>query len=53
MTFLAILTACYHSGLVDEGRRYLHQMMREPYNVSPRVEHYGGMVDLFAGWTLG
>ncbi|KAF4350024.1 hypothetical protein F8388_017602 [Cannabis sativa] len=46
VTFLAILTACGHSGLVDEGRTYFHQMMREPYNVSPRLEHYGCMVDL-------
>lgn len=46
VTFLTILTACCHSGLVDEGRIYFHQMMREPYNVSPRLEHYGCMVDL-------
>lgn len=46
VTFLAILTACCHSGLVDEGRRYFHQMTREPYNISPRLEHYGCMVDL-------
>ncbi|PON69935.1 Pentatricopeptide repeat [Parasponia andersonii] len=46
VTFLAILTACCHSGLVDEGRRYFRRMVREPYNVSPRLEHYGCMVDL-------
>ncbi|KAF4400750.1 hypothetical protein G4B88_001305, partial [Cannabis sativa] len=33
VTFLAILTASAHSVLVDEGRTYFHQMMREPYNV--------------------
>ncbi|EXC11897.1 hypothetical protein L484_005358 [Morus notabilis] len=46
VTFLAILTACCHSGLVDEGRRYFQQMTRESYNISPRLEHYGCMVDL-------
>ena len=46
VTFLAILTACCHSGLVDEGRMYFHLMMREPYNVFPRLEHSGCMVDL-------
>ncbi|KAM2487542.1 hypothetical protein ACFX1W_039454 [Malus domestica] len=46
LTFLAILTACCHSGLVDEGCRYFYQMISQPYNLSPRLEHYGCMVDL-------
>ncbi|XP_007217925.2 pentatricopeptide repeat-containing protein At4g38010 [Prunus persica] len=46
VTFLAILTACCHSGLVDEGRGYFYQMISQPYNLSPRLEHYGCMVDL-------
>lgn len=46
VTFLVILSACCHSGLVDEGRWHFHQMISEPYNLSPRLEHYGCMVDL-------
>ncbi|XP_021649052.2 pentatricopeptide repeat-containing protein At4g38010-like isoform X2 [Hevea brasiliensis] len=46
VTFLAILTACCHSGLVDEGRKYFHQMISWQYNLSPRLEHYGCMIDL-------
>ncbi|TQD80561.1 hypothetical protein C1H46_033865 [Malus baccata] len=37
VTFLAILTACCHSGLVDEGCRYFYQMISQPYILSPRV----------------
>ena len=46
VTYLAILTACCHSGLVDEGRSYFYQMISQPFNLSPRLEHYGCMVDL-------
>ncbi|KAF5743571.1 pentatricopeptide repeat-containing protein [Tripterygium wilfordii] len=46
VTFLAILTACCHSGFVDEGRRHFYQMISQPYNLSPRLEHYGCMIDL-------
>ncbi|XP_057952710.1 pentatricopeptide repeat-containing protein At4g38010 [Malania oleifera] len=45
VTFLVILTACCHSGLVDEGCRFFYQMER-CYSLSPRLEHYGCMVDL-------
>ncbi|KDP22343.1 hypothetical protein JCGZ_26174 [Jatropha curcas] len=46
VTFLAILTACCHSGLVDKGRKYFNQMISQQYNLSPRLEHYGCMTDL-------
>ncbi|KAF7813228.1 pentatricopeptide repeat-containing protein [Senna tora] len=46
VTFLAVLTACCHSGLVDEGRSYFHRMINKSYNLSPELEHYGCMVDL-------
>ncbi|XP_022968020.1 pentatricopeptide repeat-containing protein At4g38010 isoform X2 [Cucurbita maxima] len=47
VTFLAILTACCHSGLVDEGRKYFDNMSSQRYNLSPKLEHYGCMIDLF------
>eukprot|EP01018_Ginkgo_biloba_P030315 Gb_23089 [translate_table: standard] len=45
VTFTAILTACRHAGLVDEGWVYFNQMTQD-YHISPRVEHYTAMVDL-------
>ncbi|OVA11077.1 Pentatricopeptide repeat [Macleaya cordata] len=45
VTFLAILSACCHSGLVDEGRRQFSRMKTD-YDLNPRIEHYGCMVDL-------
>eukprot|EP00268_Persea_americana_P004926 TRINITY_DN11622_c0_g2_i4.p1 TRINITY_DN11622_c0_g2~~TRINITY_DN11622_c0_g2_i4.p1 ORF type:complete len:608 (+),score=101.42 TRINITY_DN11622_c0_g2_i4:232-2055(+) len=45
VTFLAILSACCHSGLVEEGHRYFDHMTRV-YNLAPKIEHYGCMVDL-------
>ncbi|KAL9256456.1 Pentatricopeptide repeat-containing protein, partial [Drosera capensis] len=44
-TFLCILSACSHSGLVKEGRLYFG-MMREEYCLEPANEHHGAMVDL-------
>ncbi|KAK4400199.1 Pentatricopeptide repeat-containing protein [Sesamum angolense] len=45
ITFLAVLSACSHGGLVDEGREYFLSMMRD-YGVQPRGKHYAVMVDL-------
>ncbi|KAK1288152.1 Pentatricopeptide repeat-containing protein [Acorus calamus] len=44
-TFIAILRACGHVGLVDEGMRYFN-LMREEYKLEPRLEHYSCMVDI-------
>ncbi|KAF8411687.1 hypothetical protein HHK36_004245 [Tetracentron sinense] len=43
--FISVLSACNHGGLVEEGRRVFDQMRRE-FNIKPRIEHYGCMVDL-------
>ena len=45
VTFLAILGGCSHSGLVEEGLWHFH-CMRNVYNLAPKIEHYGCMVDL-------
>ncbi|KAL6647553.1 hypothetical protein ACP70R_014990 [Stipagrostis hirtigluma subsp. patula] len=47
ITFVAVLSACNHGGLVDEGRRYFASMTGE-YGIRPRIEHYGCMVDILA-----
>ncbi|KAL6606490.1 hypothetical protein ACP70R_042143 [Stipagrostis hirtigluma subsp. patula] len=44
-TFLSVLSACSHAGLVDEGRKYFTSM-KEDYGLEPGMEHYGTMVDL-------
>ncbi|KAI9196536.1 hypothetical protein LWI28_024773 [Acer negundo] len=44
-TFLAVLSACSHSGLVQEGQKLFESMARE-YNIPPEETHYSCMVDL-------
>lgn len=46
VTFVALLTACSHGILVDEGRLYF-KSMRCVHGLEPKIEHYGCMVDLF------
>ena len=43
-SFVALLSACSHSGLVDEGRQIFCAM--NDYGVEPTVVHYTCMVDL-------
>ncbi|KAF5190643.1 Pentatricopeptide repeat-containing protein [Thalictrum thalictroides] len=45
ITFIGVLTACSHGGLVDEGWRLFDSMSRD-YGIIPRIEHYGCLVDL-------
>eukprot|EP01018_Ginkgo_biloba_P001826 Gb_02379 [translate_table: standard] len=44
-TFVGVLSACCHAGLVDEGRRYF-ECMSQYYHITPTLEHHGCMVDL-------
>lgn len=46
VTFLGILQACTHGGFLEKGSFYF-DMMREVYQIEPRLEHYTCMVDLF------
>ncbi|KAI6688413.1 hypothetical protein NL676_025241 [Syzygium grande] len=45
VTFTHLLSACSHSGLVEEGKQYF-QTMFEFYGVEPTLDHYSCMVDL-------
>ncbi|XP_061995090.1 pentatricopeptide repeat-containing protein At2g34400 [Rosa rugosa] len=47
ITFVAVLSACVHVGLVDEGRR-LFDLMSSSFGLVPKVEHYSCMVDLLS-----
>ncbi|OVA10469.1 Pentatricopeptide repeat [Macleaya cordata] len=45
VTFITILSACSHAGLVDRGRMLFNSML-ELHGIEPRMEHYACMVDL-------
>ncbi|XP_041002238.1 pentatricopeptide repeat-containing protein At5g08510 [Juglans microcarpa x Juglans regia] len=45
VTFVGLLLACTHGGLVIKGRE-LFQLMETNFHISPKLEHYGCMVDL-------
>lgn len=45
ITFVGILNACAHAGLVDEGLECLNKM-EQIFGVEPTVEHYCCVVDL-------
>ncbi|KAH9571029.1 hypothetical protein CY35_02G072600 [Sphagnum magellanicum] len=44
-TFVCLLSACSHSGLVDEGLRF-YSSMSTVYMISANLQHYTCMVDL-------
>ncbi|KAK8540645.1 hypothetical protein V6N13_026963 [Hibiscus sabdariffa] len=47
VTYISVLSACSHMGLVDEAKSYFDLMVRK-HNISPNAIHYSCMVD-----TLG
>lgn len=47
VTFLSVLTACSHAGMVEEARRHFRNM-KEVHGIEPRMQHYGAMVDALA-----
>ncbi|KAJ0981102.1 hypothetical protein J5N97_009357 [Dioscorea zingiberensis] len=46
VTFLAVLSACSHGGLVDEGL-HIFRSMTDKYSYKPRREHYACIIDMF------
>ncbi|KAK7320693.1 hypothetical protein VNO77_30397 [Canavalia gladiata] len=47
VAFIGVLSACSHSGLVDNGRYYFNSMEKS-FGIVPKIEHYGCMVDMFS-----
>lgn len=47
VTFVGVLCACSHGGLVQTARQYFDSI-RKVYGIQPQIEHYGCLVD-----TLG
>lgn len=46
-TFVSVLTACRHSGLVNEGCQ-LFKIMVSNYDLQPKIEHFGCLIDLLS-----
>ncbi|KAK4403561.1 Pentatricopeptide repeat-containing protein, mitochondrial [Sesamum angolense] len=44
-TFVGILLACVHAGLVDKGLEFFRSMQKD-YGLVPEMRHYGCVVDL-------
>ncbi|KAK2983682.1 hypothetical protein RJ640_023216 [Escallonia rubra] len=45
VTYIAVISACSHMGLISEGWKHFNLMYKE-HGISPRMEHYACMVDL-------
>ena len=45
VTYVGVLSACTHTGMVDEGREYFADMTIQ-HGIEPNEAHYGSMVDL-------
>ncbi|KMT01506.1 hypothetical protein BVRB_9g215110 [Beta vulgaris subsp. vulgaris] len=45
VTYIGVLSACSHAGLVDLGYHYFNSMSSK-FQISPVKEHYGCMIDL-------
>eukprot|EP00250_Pteridium_aquilinum_P002566 c12790_g1_i1 orf=532-3174(+) len=46
LSFLAVLVACSHAGLADEGKEFFMSMVQE-HGILPTADHYGCLIDLF------
>ncbi|KAG0464680.1 hypothetical protein HPP92_018844 [Vanilla planifolia] len=47
VTFVGLLTACSHGGVVREGCRLFNEMIHK-YSIKPQPEHYACLVDILA-----
>ncbi|XP_065855178.1 pentatricopeptide repeat-containing protein At1g25360 [Euphorbia lathyris] len=45
ITFLTILSACSHAGLVKQGQHYFNSM-KDVYKINPGEDHYARLIDL-------
>ncbi|XVF10040.1 hypothetical protein REPUB_Repub07fG0149500 [Reevesia pubescens] len=45
ITYIVVLSACSHAGLISEGWEIFKSMHKE-HGIAPRMEHYACMVDL-------
>ncbi|PIA64491.1 hypothetical protein AQUCO_00100164v1 [Aquilegia coerulea] len=45
VTFVGVLTACSHAGLVEDGLRFWESMVKD-YKIEPGADHYACLVDM-------
>ncbi|XWS17190.1 hypothetical protein CRYUN_Cryun33cG0047000 [Craigia yunnanensis] len=45
ITFIGVLSACNHGGLVEEGREFFDSMSKV-YQIEPKLEHHSCLIDL-------
>src|SRR5262249_50744397 len=45
VTFLSLLSACSHTGLVNKGVEFFESMNKE-YGIRPKIDHFVTMIDL-------
>ncbi|XP_039124574.1 putative pentatricopeptide repeat-containing protein At5g52630 isoform X4 [Dioscorea cayenensis subsp. rotundata] len=46
VTFVGVLSACAHAGMVSEAQHYFN-VMRNEYGIKPVMDHYACMVDMY------
>ncbi|KAI3504936.1 hypothetical protein L1887_26736 [Cichorium endivia] len=46
VTFVGVLAACSHAGMVDQGLTYF-ELMKNEYKIDPIMDHYGCIIDMF------
>lgn len=46
ITFVSLLSACAHLGMVNDGER-IYSIMMKRYRISPSMEHYACMVNMY------
>lgn len=46
ITFVGVLAACCHAGMVEEALGYF-EMMQKEYKIKPVMDHYGCLIDMF------
>lgn len=46
VTFIGVLTACSHAGLVSEAKNYF-DLMEKFYGINPRLVHYHCLIDAY------
>ena len=46
VTFVGVLSACSHAGMVKESLNYF-EMMQKEYKIKPVMDHYACLIDMF------
>ncbi|XP_062098342.1 pentatricopeptide repeat-containing protein At2g22070 [Humulus lupulus] len=46
ITYIGVLSACTHVGLVEQGRSY-YNLMKNEHKIEPTLSHYACLIDLF------